>query len=74
MKRVIVLLAIVVLMIGSLSGCANIQDDGTRTKTEGTLVGAGAGAAIGAGIGALIGGGRGAAVGAGAGLVAILFI
>jgi len=57
-------------MGGSLAGCANIQDDGTRTKTEGTLVGAGAGAAIGAGIGALIGGRQGAAIGAGIGLLA----
>jgi len=57
-------------MGSSLSGCANIQDDGTRTKTEGTMVGAGVGAALGAGIGALIGGRQGAAIGAGVGLLA----
>lgn len=67
MKRVIALFLVVALSVGSLSGCANIQNDGTRTKTEGTLFGTGVGAAIGAGIGAIIGGGRGAAIGAGAG-------
>ncbi len=54
------------------TGCANIQNDHTRTTTEGTLVGAGVGAGLGAligelagsaGLGALIGG----VVGAGAG-------
>ena len=38
-------------LIAPLSGCGNIQHDGTRTKTEGTLVGAG----VGAGVGALLG-------------------
>jgi len=67
MKRIVALFAIVVLVVGSLSGCANIQDDRTRTQTEGTLIGAGAGAAIGAGVGAIVGGGRGALIGAGVG-------
>lgn len=40
-----------------LSGCANIKDDTQRTKTEGTLAGAGAGALIGGLIGAATGGG-----------------
>jgi len=39
------------------SGCANIKDDTQRTKTEGTLAGAGAGALIGGLIGAATGGG-----------------
>ncbi|MDR2124222.1 MAG: hypothetical protein LBP38_04470 [Desulfovibrio sp.] len=67
MKKVIVLLLILTALCGSLSGCANIQDDATRTKTEGTLVGAGVGAAVGAGIGALVGGRSGALLGAGIG-------
>lgn len=67
MKRVIALFLVVALSVASLCGCANIQNDHTRTTTEGTLVGAGAGAAMGAGIGAIAGGGRGAAIGAGAG-------
>lgn len=61
------------------SGCANIQNDATRTKTEGTLVGAGVGAGVGALVGtviggdatgALIGGGIGALLGGLSGLVA----
>jgi hypothetical protein len=39
MKRVVALLLVVALSVGSLSGCANIQDDGTRTKTEASMVG-----------------------------------
>ena len=61
-------LILVVLLSCSLVGCANIKDDSTRTKTEGTLVGAGAGAALGALIGGIAGGGRGALIGAGIGL------
>jgi len=59
---------------GSLlfTGCTNIKNDTTRTKTEGTLAGAGLGALLGAGVGALAGGGgrsiaTGAVVGAAAG-------
>ena len=40
-----------------LAGCTNIKDDTQRTKTEGTLAGAGAGALIGGLIGAAAGGG-----------------
>lgn len=69
MYRIVVLVAIVSLLGGPLSGCANIKDDRTRTQTEGTLVGAGVGAAAGAGIGAAVGGGRGALIGAGIGLL-----
>lgn len=56
------------VLAAMLSNCANIQDDGTRTRVEGGL----AGGAIGAGLGAIIGhqSGRaweGAAVGAAVG-------
>jgi peptidoglycan hydrolase CwlO-like protein len=67
MKKAVVLLLTIVLLGGALSGCANIQDDATRTKTEGALTGAGVGAVVGAGIGALIGGRSGALLGAGIG-------
>lgn len=63
-----------VLCAGSLffTGCTNIKNDTTRTKTEGTLAGAGIGALLGAGVGALAGGGgrsiaTGALIGAAAG-------
>ena len=54
----------------SLVGCANIQDDGKRTKTEGTLLGTGVGAGLGAAAGAIFGGSTkatlvGAGIGAG---------
>ncbi|MBQ9275116.1 MAG: hypothetical protein IJ228_09910 [Succinivibrio sp.] len=45
-------------------GCTNIEDDSTRTKTEGTLVGASIGAGVGALIGALVNGKNGALTGA----------
>jgi len=41
-----------VFLVG-LSGCANIQNDQIRTRTEGTLTGAGIGAALGTGIAAV---------------------
>ncbi|MDL2207242.1 YMGG-like glycine zipper-containing protein [Desulfovibrio sp. OttesenSCG-928-F20] len=53
----------------ALPGCATIQNDATRTKTEGTLVGAAGGAGIGAAIGAIFGGSRGAGIGAAIGAV-----
>ena len=66
-----------VLCAGSFlfTGCTNIKDDTQRTKTEGTLAGAGLGALLGAGVGALAGGGgrsiaTGALIGAAAGGVA----
>jgi len=40
-----------------VAGCTNIKDDTQRTKTEGTLAGAGAGALVGGLIGAATGGG-----------------
>src|SRR4051812_4485056 len=46
-----------------LSGCTNIKDDQQRTKTEGTLAGAGAGAVLGGLIGAATGGGARSIVG-----------
>src|SRR5690349_3263800 len=57
-----------VTAVAMLSGCANIQNDQTRTRTEGAL----AGSVLGAGLGAIIGNqsGRaweGAAIGAVAG-------
>jgi len=60
MKRVIIFITIVTL---AFSGCAGMSDS-TRTKAEGTAVGAGGGAALGAIIGALAGGKEGAALGA----------
>ncbi len=63
MKNVCKIL-IVLMLCTSIFSCANIKDDGQRTRTEGTLVGMGGGAAVGAGIGAIAGGGRGAAIGA----------
>ncbi len=70
MKRAIALLLIVALLGSLTGGCANIQNDSTRTKTEGALVGGAGGAAVGAGLGAALGGGRGALIGAGIGLLA----
>lgn len=61
------LLVLLCLSMALLPGCANIQNDSTRTTTEGTLAGAGVGAGVGALVGALVGGGRGAAIGAGIG-------
>ncbi len=57
----------ITLALGSC-GCTNIEDDSTRTQTEGTMVGAGFGAALGAGLGALFGGSKGALVGAAIGV------
>jgi hypothetical protein len=57
-------LVLVALLITS---CAT---QGDTARTEGTLVGAGAGAAVGAGLGYLLGGSRGALIGAGVGAVA----
>ncbi len=63
---------LVVAVTVGLSSCTNIQDDGTRTRTEGTLAGAGIGALAGAiignqsgnaGAGALIGGAVGGLAG-----------
>jgi len=67
--------ASLILALG-LSGCANIQNDQTRTKTEGTLIGAGIGAALGTGVAAIVTHGnktamlKGAAIGAALGGIA----
>ncbi|MBR4423998.1 MAG: hypothetical protein IKS68_07205 [Mailhella sp.] len=78
MKRIAKVIT-VCMISASLAGCANIQDDGTRTKTEGTLVGAGVGAGVGAAIGAIFGGNTkatliGAAIGAGVGSLGGFFV
>ena len=74
MRRTVVFVFIAVFVCGLLFSCTNIKDDETRTKTEGTLTGAGVGAVMGAVIGALLDGERGAvrgaAIGAGVGGVA----
>ena len=67
------------MISASLVGCANIQNDSTRTKTEGTLVGAGVGAGVGAALGAIFGGNTkatlvGAAIGAGVGSLGGFFV
>src|SRR5215831_16131952 len=54
------------LVVTLLAGCATMSDE-TRTKTEGTAVGAGVGAVAGGVLGYLLGGKQGAAIGAGAG-------
>jgi hypothetical protein len=64
MNKLIALFVILTLLSGTLSGCANIQNDRTRTQTEGLVLGAGVGGVTGAGIGAAVGGGRGAVIGA----------
>ncbi len=56
-----------IFTLSIISGCTNIKDDSTRTKTESTLLGTGIGAAVGAGLGAILGGDKGALVGAGIG-------
>jgi len=68
MKKIGVLMLVGAFLLSSVTGCANIQNDQTRTKTEGTLVGAGAGAVVGGVLGQLIGGNTTATlVGAGVG-------
>lgn len=66
-KRAVVAMLAGMAMI--VAGCTNIQDERTRTQTEGTVVGSGIGAGIGAVIGGLSGGHRGALQGAGIGAV-----
>lgn len=73
MKTQISRFAVGAILASQLIGCTNIQDDGTRTRTEGALAGAVLGTALGAVIGAQSGNaGRGAlmgaAIGGGAGL------
>jgi hypothetical protein len=50
------LLMVLALALTLVGGCANIQDDGTRTKAEGAGTGAAVGAVLGAVIGQVIGG------------------
>ena len=59
----------VMVLAVTVAGCANIQDEQTRTQAKGTVVGSGIGAGIGAVIGGLSGGHRGALQGAGIGAV-----
>ncbi|MEI8233313.1 MAG: hypothetical protein WCH57_01360 [Verrucomicrobiota bacterium] len=65
--------AAALILATSFTGCANIQNDQTRTKTEGTLIGSSIGAVIGGGIAAIATRGdksailKGAAIGAAAG-------
>ena len=63
--------AILTAALTLTGACANISNDSTRTKTEGTMAGAGIGAVLGAAIGAALGGRdgalKGAAIGAGVG-------
>ena len=72
MKKKTNLLLILLLSLSLETGCANIKDDSTRTKTEGAGTGAAVGAALGALIGQLAGGDTqstllGAAIGAAVG-------
>lgn len=65
-------LVVMVCMLLTISGCANIKDDGTRTRTEGAGTGAAIGAVAGGVLGQLIGGDTkstliGAAIGAAVG-------
>jgi len=74
MKKFVAAL-VVCTFFASLVGCANIQNDATRTKTEGTLLGTGLGAGLGAAAGAIFGGNTqstliGAGIGAGVGALA----
>ena len=69
MKRC-ALVVVVLFTLSTLSGCANIKDDSTRTKTEGTLIGGSIGAVIGGAIGYAVGGKKGLLVGAAAGAAA----
>lgn len=77
MYRLTAMCVALALCLGGV-GCTNIENDATRTKTEGTLTGAGIGAAVGAGIGAIFGKGKGAligaAIGAGVGSMAGYFV
>ena len=66
-KRTVV--SMVMVLAVTVAGCANIQDERTRTQTEGAVVGSGIGAGFGAVIGGLSGGHRGALQGAGIGAV-----
>ena len=65
MKHSFVKLTTILTLSAMLASCANIKDDSTRTKTEGTL----GGAVLGGILGYAIGGTRGAAIGAGAGAI-----
>lgn len=69
-KLTAVVLCATLLTASAGCGCSNIQNDRTRTKTEGALTGAGVGTLLGAGIGALAGGGKGALLGGAIGAAA----
>lgn len=57
-------MALLCLVLVTAPGCANIQNDGTRTTTEGALTGTVVGAGLGAIVGGIVAGGDGAAIGA----------
>ncbi|MDR1125399.1 MAG: hypothetical protein LBM64_04965 [Deltaproteobacteria bacterium] len=63
MKSVCKTMLVAMLCIGMLGGCANIQDDDMRTKTEGGLLGGLGGALAGGLIGYATGGSKGAIIG-----------
>lgn len=62
MKHMFNKLIAVGIVLAMLSGCATTSD-ATRTKTEGTVIGATIGAVLGAGVGYVLGGKKGAVVG-----------
>ena len=72
MKRKTSWVMVVLCMLLTISGCANIKDDGTRTRTEGAGTGAAIGAVAGGVLGQILGGDTkatliGAAIGAAVG-------
>jgi len=72
MKRKTSWVMVVLCMLLTISGCANIKDDGTRTRTEGAGTGAAIGAVAGGVLGQILGGNTkstliGAAIGAAVG-------
>ena len=56
MKRKTSWAMVVLCMLLTISGCANIKDDGTRTRTEGAGTGAAIGAVAGGVLGQILGG------------------
>lgn len=57
-------MALLCLVLVTAPGCANIQNDATRTTTEGALTGMAVGAGLGALVGGLVTGSDGAIIGA----------
>lgn len=67
MKRILNKLIAAGIVLAMLSGCATTSNDATRTKAEGTGIGAVLGGLAGAGVGYLLGGKKGAIAGGAAG-------